>query len=136
MRAERATDAELLQAALRHRDAVEKLAGTEVRSVIAYTNTDLPMIPGVGWVDEQVILIPEGWAYVNRSWRETSGHGDRIIYDPWDKRDPADASRIIEVGIKVQAYRRLFGRSWVGAELNVTIVPLDSIPTKLRGCYS
>jgi len=136
MSAERATDAELLQAMLPHRDAVEKLAGTEVRSIIAYTNTDFPMIPGVGWVDEKVIFIPEGWAYVNRTWRETIGHGNRIIYDPWVKRDPANASRIIEVGIKVQAYRRLFARSWVGAELNVTIVPLGSIPAELRDCYS
>ncbi len=88
----------------------------EVRSVGVYTSTDNP-----SWVDEKAIYIPEGWTYVNHTWHETTGLGNKIVYPPWVVRDPTNPSRIIEVHIKVEAFARLFARSWVGAQLDVTI---------------
>lgn len=93
--------------------------GAETRSVVAYTSTDRPM----PWVSEKVIYIPESWEYFSHSWHKTTGLGDNKVYEPWVVRDPHEPSRIIEVRIRVEAYARLFGRSWVGARLKVTIVP-------------
>lgn len=91
----------------------------QVLSVIAYTNTDFSQ----PWTSEKVIHIPEGWDYFNHSVQETTSLGSKKVYEPWVVRDPKNPSRIIEVHLKVEAFSRLFGRSWVGAQLDVTIVP-------------
>ena len=138
MNTKKVSDAELFQQVLQRRDAVERLAKqaavqpfsvatAEVRSIVAYANTDNNTDTNGQWIDEKVIQIPQGWAYFNHGWHETTALGEKKVYDPWVVRDAANASRIIEVHIKVQAFSRWFGRSWVGAQLDVTIVPLAAL---------
>jgi hypothetical protein len=101
--------------------APQVVTGAQVLSVIAYTSTD----NATPWVSEKTINIPEGWAYFTHSYYETTGLGEKKVSEPWTTRDPANQSRIISVHIKVEAFARFFGRSWVGAQLNVTIVPIN-----------
>lgn len=94
-----------------------------ILSVIAYANTDFPG----PWVDEKVILIPEGWDYFSHSFGKTSRFGFTAIHNPWFVCDPFNRSRITEVHVKVEAFDVQFG-SAVGAELRVVIVPEGTFP--------
>jgi len=88
----------------------------QVLSVISYATSDGPD------TDQKQVNIPEGYAYFTHSVRETTGLNGRKITD-WIVRDPGDASRIIEVHVKTEASHEWFHRCWVGAQLDVTIVP-------------
>lgn len=129
------TDQEDIDDLLKGRDEAARKAknsasvetkGAQVLSVTAYANTDngdQDSRPDGACVDEKTINIPQDWTYFTHSITETTAlNGHRSI--SWVVRDPRNVSRIIEVHVKVYAFHELFHRCWVGAELDVTIIPL------------
>lgn len=91
----------------------------QMQSVYVFTTTDYHQ----PWTDERVVYIPEGWEYFNHTFTEVTGAGDRKVYEPWLIRDPKHPTRVVEVHIKVEAFSKWYERSWVGAQLNVYMVP-------------
>lgn len=85
-----------------------------------YSTTDFDDNCRKSWVS---IPIPEGFRYVDSSITKTTELGNFYISPITFLRHSTFTDRIVEVRAFVEAKNRFLARSWIGADLIVTVEP-------------